>query len=314
MVTAPNLNTLAPKPITLAQLTPTQFENLVFDLISAMGLRNVAWRTPGADGGRDIEAEKIEPDFAGVYVTEKWFIECKRYTGSVDWPTIYKKIAYADSQHADYLLMCTPSKYTPAAITQAENWNTSRRTLKVRLWPGHELERQLKRFPDIENKYGLSLLPDTPGRSVVALALALSKTIASHHSMVVFAEQTPDRMLLAAQSLADLLLQRMEDVKRMARIKPIFGALRSEPRWTVMGKQFKIDLVALTAFLSYLHALTNNALIVNGESDYICKIPIDAAGEAVLERYRDVFLSIALWGDFEYVQSGKNLQISQRVL
>lgn len=314
MVTPPSTTVFAPVSTTLSRLTPTQFENLVFDLVTAMGLRNVTWRTPGADGGRDIEAEQIEPDFAGIHTSAKWFIECKQYQGSVDWPTIYGKVAYADSQHADYLLMCTPSKYTPTAITQVANWNTGRRVLKIRLWPGHELEKHLKKFPDIESKYGLSIVPNMPGRSVVALALALSKAIASHHSAVIFNGQTPDRMLLAAQSLADLLLQRMEDIKRRAKIMPIFKSLPNDPRWTFTGKPFKIDFFALLAFLGYLHALTKNNLTINGESDFVCKIPITTAEIDAIERYREVFTSIALWGDLEYIQSGTSLKISQRTI
>ncbi len=278
-----------------------------------MGLRNVTWRTPGADGGRDIEAEQMEPDFAGVHTSAKWFVECKRYSRSVDWPTIYEKVAYADSLHADYLLMCTSSKFTPAALTQATNWNTGRRFPKIRLWPGHELEKQLRRFPDIESKYGLSVAPNTPGRSIVTLALALSKTIASHHSALVFNEQTPDRMLLAAQSLADLLQQRMEDIKRRARIEPILCPLPNDTRWTIRGNKFKVDLFALSAFFGYLHALTGSNLTVFGEGEYECVVSINEAEKRVLENYREVFLSIALWGDFEYFQTGTTLKLSQRI-
>lgn len=312
MATAPSTPHTLAVPTTLTGLTPTQFENLVFDLMTAMGLKNVTWRTPGPDGGRDIEAEQIEPDFAGVHTKSKWFIECKRYQGSVDWPTIYDKLAYADSEHADYLLMCTPSKYTPAAITQATKWNSDRRALKIRLWPGHELEQQLRKYPDIESKYGLSTAQNTPGHSVVTLALALSKTIASHHSQIVFSGEEPDRMLRASQSLADLLLQRMEDIKRRGRLEPVFKPLPSDSRWILSGNPFKVDYFALQAFLSYLYALTNTQLSVIGENDFSCIVAIDKEMSSALERYQDVFKSIALWGDFEYVPSSVNLKISQR--
>lgn len=38
-------------------LSPTAFEHLIFDLMILTGLRNVVWRSPGADGGRDIEGD-----------------------------------------------------------------------------------------------------------------------------------------------------------------------------------------------------------------------------------------------------------------
>lgn len=132
----------------LSQLAPTDFENLIFDLLVLGGMKNVNWRTPGADGGRDIEGFTAELDLSGRQQIKKWFVECKRYARSVDWPTIYHKIAYADSNQADVLLMCTTSSFSPAAITEVDKWNNSRRAMSVRLWPRHELEIQLKHYPD----------------------------------------------------------------------------------------------------------------------------------------------------------------------
>lgn len=305
-------STSSTRTSTLNCLTPTEFENLIFDLLVAKGLKNVTWRTPGADGGRDIEAELIEADFSGTHTSERWFIECKKYRGSVDWPTIYAKVAYADSQHADYLLMCSPSKYTPAAITQATNWNSGRRALKIRLWAGHELEQQLNAYPDIQRKYGLISALRSPGRTIVSLALALSKSVASHHSSLVFDGLQPDRMLLASQSLADLLLQRMADLDYVGYLQPVFKEAPADERWSFIGKPFKADFFALQAFLGYLFALTNVILEINGTGDYDCTITGNTKISGVLERYSEVFNAIALWGDFEYEDSGAVIEIKQR--
>jgi hypothetical protein len=56
----------------LHDLSPRQFENVVYDLVSAAGLRNAVWRTPGADGGRDIEGDfptsaDFIPSFDGMW-------------------------------------------------------------------------------------------------------------------------------------------------------------------------------------------------------------------------------------------------------
>src|SRR5882762_11897463 len=109
-----------PKIRTLLNLTPTEFENLIFDLMVTRGMTNVQWRTPGADGGRDIEAATTELDFSGAQVIRKWFIECKRYEKSVDWPTIYSKISYAESHQVDFLLLCTTATFSPAAINRVD--------------------------------------------------------------------------------------------------------------------------------------------------------------------------------------------------
>jgi hypothetical protein len=67
----------------LEALKPTAFENLSFDLVTAAGLQNAVWRTPGADGGRDIEATMPVMDISGEVTHQKWYIECKRYKHSL---------------------------------------------------------------------------------------------------------------------------------------------------------------------------------------------------------------------------------------
>lgn len=311
--TSPPTSFSTPSVLTLNELSPTQFENLIFDLVTARGMKNVTWRTPGADGGRDIEAEMIGPDFSGFHTSARWFIECKKYSGSVDWPTIYGKVAYADSLGADYLLMCTPSKFTPNATTEVSRWNSSRHTLKIRLWAGHDLQNQLCAHPDIERKYGLISAPTTPGQSIVSLALTLSKTVASHHSALVFSGSPLDKMLLASQALADLLQQRMSDLESAGKIQPVFRHLPTDTRWTCGGRAFKVDFFALQAFLGYLFALVGTILDVKGEGDYACAVTINPNISSVLSRYCDAFNSIAFWGDFEYrVGSTSLLTITQR--
>lgn len=139
----------------LRGLTPQGFENFTFDLLVEKGMQNVSWRTPGADGGRDIEGDFFRADISGSSYLERWYIECKRYNSSVDWPTIFGKLSYAESNGADFLLMCTTSCFTPNAITEVSKWNVRRGSAKVRLWPGHEIEHQVKPFRDLQTKYGL---------------------------------------------------------------------------------------------------------------------------------------------------------------
>lgn len=296
----------------IGALTPEQFENLTFDLVSSLGLCNVNWRTPGADGGRDIEADEIGPDFSGMQISKRWFIECKKYKGSVDWPTIYTKVAYADSLGAHYLLMCTPSKFTPAAISQVAHWNAGRRSLQIRLWPGHELERQLVGHPDIVSKYGLTKLPATPGKSLVALALGLSKSVSTYHAALVFKDVPPDPMLEAAQFLAELLTQRVGDVERTGRIQPCLATLSSSSQWSITGPTFTVDSFAGNALIGYLSALTSAPLIIEGSNNHSFEIKLDAASASTIARYKSVIDAICLWGELEYLVEPNRLQVTQR--
>jgi hypothetical protein len=94
-------------------LSPYQFENLTYDLLQAAGLKRLVWRTPGSDGGRDIEGLYTAIDFSSYHYTQKWYIECKRYSSSIDWPTVWNKIAYADARKVDFLLLVTNSNPSP---------------------------------------------------------------------------------------------------------------------------------------------------------------------------------------------------------
>lgn len=77
------------RKLSFANLDPTDFEELVFDLLGAMGFVNVDWRkgTPKkaspADGGRDIVAERLVKDVDGHARFEKWFIDAKHYEKGV---------------------------------------------------------------------------------------------------------------------------------------------------------------------------------------------------------------------------------------
>ena len=121
-------------------MSPTSFENLVYDLASSAGLRNAVWRTPGSDEGRDIEGEITTIDFSGYYATTKWYLECKRYSTSVDWPTVWQKLAYADSHGADYLLIVTTAHLSPQCKTEISRWHADRRRPAIRVWDAANLD------------------------------------------------------------------------------------------------------------------------------------------------------------------------------
>lgn len=298
----------------LTQLTPTEFENLLYDICVVRGMINVAWRTPGADGGRDIEAFTVENDVSGFQSTHKWFIECKRYTGSVDWPTIYGKLAYADSLQTDRLLICTSSQFTPAAITQVDNWNQSRRKTQIRLWPSHEIESQLRRHPDLLTKYGLSTTPLTPGKSIVSLALALSKTVSSSYSEIIFRDEKASPMLQASQAIADLLLKRMEDLSQHGKIRKLFTPTPSSSLDEVefAGDFSKIDEVGIRALCAYLQALTKSKIKVDCSGGATCTVSSPISLVEISNRYRDALESIAIWSDTEYKLIGSAIEVRQR--
>lgn len=298
----------------LCELDDTEFENLVFDLMTAQGMLNVTWRTPGADGGRDIEGTVVHSDFSLTQTEQKWYVECKRYAGSVNWPTIYGKIAFAHSNTADVLLMCTSSKFTPTAITEVTKWNNAKLGPTIRLWPGHQIEILLNKHQDIAWKYGIENAPLPITGSTLDLTLSLSKCVTSHCSKLEFSDETISPMLRAAQSISNLLQTKMESAARVGRFEHIgYQTHQFDTGTADVESDLKvIDGPSFNAFINYLTALDVQILGFFDEKDYSCKILCGRTAEDVGLRYKSTFDAMSLWGNFEYKFTGSEILIRQR--
>jgi pentatricopeptide repeat protein len=97
----------------ILSLSPKDFEELCFSLIQGMGFKNVTWREPGPDQGRDIEAIRTVtlPD-GYTEITEKWFFESKRYKDSIPPDKIRPKIDWADNERADKLAIMSNNHFS----------------------------------------------------------------------------------------------------------------------------------------------------------------------------------------------------------
>jgi hypothetical protein len=194
------------------QLSPTLFEQLTYDLVVLSGLTNVTWRTPGSDGGRDIEGEYQATDFSGVLRLERWYVECKRYKAAIDWPTVHNKIAHASAFGADYLLICTSSALSPSCKDALSAYAKQHEKPRVRAWEGPELELRVHREPALLLKYGFSA-----DRRYVDSALAPLNSIVAKLISATHGEQSAGGAasfsVEAASALAEL-------VGRLAKVDP----------------------------------------------------------------------------------------------
>lgn len=300
--------------VALKRLDPTDFENLIFDLLILKRLQNVRWRTPGADGGRDIEADEAHIDIASTQVVRKWYVECKKYKGSVDWPTIFSKIAYAESQDADYLLMCTSAKFTPTAISQMERWNLRRGSVQVRLWPGHEIEHHIKPFFDLRAKYGIDPALTPQGPKLTKLSLAVSQSIQTYYGKLIFADAIIDPMVIGAQAIALLIQQRLKDLERFGKVQTAVVDIRSVVDYPVVSETTcRMDHYAYVAMLAYHYALSQEAIDIEIITDRSCRLRLSPRGLEQFYRYKDVFEAILFWGDIEWSIEATTLTLLQRL-
>jgi len=301
----------------LASLNPTQFENLIFDLAVLRGMSNVRWRTPGADGGRDIEGETSVIDFSGHQRTEKWYMECKRYSTAIGWPTIYEKIGHADATSADVLLMCTQSTFSPTAITRTEEWNGRQGSVKVRLWSRHDLELRLWEHPDLQAKYGLSEGGDQSGSSITHLSLTIFKTLTSYCASQELKGEPSDSMLEAALAISSLVHKKMEDIELSGRLKS--SALISDSSSfvdVVVTPGCVVDRHGIRAYAHLMAALKSSKVKVQSIDNFTCSIRLEGDGEIkkVIDRHGGAFSSICFWSGFDAVATEDRVIIKQREL
>lgn len=193
----------------LLGLSPAQFESMTFDIVTTLGLRNATWRTPGSDVGRDIEGNYFISDLSGQYQNQKWYVECKRYSTSVDWPTVWEKIAYAEAHSAHILLFVTSSSLSPQAVDQVRIWNESNKKPTIRVWGSTEIIAKLHIYPQIAKKYGLK--SDTEPKMDIFLP-SMDLLIRVTSSMSPDVGKISDEKLWLTHSISELISVRMLDI------------------------------------------------------------------------------------------------------
>lgn len=195
----------------IRKLSATSFENLTYDLLVSMGLQNAVWRTPGRDAGRDIEGEYPITDLSGYRQSQRWYVECKKYQRSVDWPTVREKLSFAESSGADYLLIVTTSSISPQGVDEINKWNTRYSRPKIRYWAGYCVVNLLQLRPHLLLKYRIvePKLPAPPEPFLHLCLICLKFSDAAYARSVFTGIENPE--LEASAALTDLVTKRMND-------------------------------------------------------------------------------------------------------
>lgn len=206
---------MAASPTLLDQLrkvTPTTFEHITYDVLVSAGLRNAVWRTPGADGGRDIEGDFPATDLSGALHLQRWYIECKRHAATLDWPTVYGKIAYAANQDADFLLLVTTAHLSPQCKSEISAHEASRRTPRIRAWDATSIERAVSQFPQVLIKHGLFAPEKQIIEGILPLSLAVSRACQAAYGEA--SGGSPSPALEFAAAIGELLWVRVDSATK----------------------------------------------------------------------------------------------------
>lgn len=294
-------------------LAPDQFENMTFDLLQAAGLRNLVWRSPGADGGRDIEGTFTSIDFSKHYQHQQWYVECKRYSSSIDWPTVWQKIAYAESRAADFLLLVTNSNPSPNCENEIKAWNDRRGSATVRVWRGYELEGILKNYPHVAAKYGLLGKSTDAELSLQSLMFEAMKLAQSAYVGQELSVSNVSALETSA-ALAELISSRYSQLRLYGRI--IVESSASPPRYNWLswaGPATCWDEVGLRALLTMARHITGSTSIIAHSDGSALTLSLTNSRFEVSEAAEKCFVELASWVDVEIVETSRvAIKISSR--
>ena len=298
----------------LRQLTPSEFENFSFDLLLLKGMQNLSWRTPGPDGGRDLEGQFIVYDLSESHRIEKWYVECKRYTANVDWPTVFKKIAYAENHLADYLLFVTTSLLTPQCKSEVLERERSKKVPFVRYWDATILPKLIDRYPILSFKYGFENEDALESESILPLLRITSKTIQCAYG-TASVDKTMNKTLELSAALVDLMSARLSE-KRIGRLSVAkrFVLDRDTYEWCEIE-----DGVSIIACDSYgLRALLSSIRFFSKSHSVRLKKCVDALFDINIhesqmsEQFRELLTQISIWSNLEFFFANSNLKINTR--
>ncbi|WP_296604578.1 restriction endonuclease [Nocardioides sp.] len=140
-------------------LTPTEFEEFCFDLMSESGFVNVDWRkgTPKhaspADRGRDIVATLEREDVDGHKFSEKWFVDCKHYSRGVPPEALQGSIAWAQAERPSTVLFIASGYLTNGAKDWIASYERSHPPFRIRTWEMPQLRKLLADHLDVAFKH-----------------------------------------------------------------------------------------------------------------------------------------------------------------
>jgi hypothetical protein len=299
----------------IKKLSATNFENLIYDILAVLGLENAVWRTPGRDIGRDIEGIYFITDLSGHRQPQKWYIECKKYKSTIDWPTIRNKLSYAESHAAEFLLVVTTATASPQAVDEINRWNSINYKPKIRIWGGYKIVQILEELPAIQIKYGLYINPITAAAaSVLPISAITLKFTQAAYSESVFREIGAPT-LEAAAAMADLSTRRLEQIENTGNWSNESTKEIDIYAWVEIQAGIdvsKFDRYALRALLC-IYRIMVKGTVIEIKKDSSGNILLSSDGKRKLEKaQRSDLLAIAFWGNFEIIFDDKHMTIAMR--
>jgi hypothetical protein len=148
--------------ITFDALSPSEFEELAYDLLVAMGFQNVNWRkgtgceTSPSDQGRDIECTHLSRVPDGSIELERWFVECKHHKRGVPPDALAGALAWSQAERPARLLFVISNFLSNPAKEHIQAYERSNKPpFRIQVWELPKLKELLGIHTQLRRKYGL---------------------------------------------------------------------------------------------------------------------------------------------------------------
>jgi hypothetical protein len=138
--------------LNFSEVTPADFENLIFHLLDEMGFSNITWRKGGegnsaTDGGRDLEAT-----FWTVLPTaskeEIYWFEVKYRKNQLEKNQVQGTILNAAGNSSkDNVVIITNKTISNPTLDWIKEFQNTHKKPSISVWQGHDLELLLRKNP-----------------------------------------------------------------------------------------------------------------------------------------------------------------------
>ncbi len=140
-------------------INPEKFEKLIYFLLESIGMKNIVWRKGGlgisaTDGGRDLECEDHIIERDGFVRTEKWWIEVKYRTNTLEKIKIQETLINA-IVNPDVNVICIATNNVITNPTQdwLDLFKKKNKDKKIVIWQSYNLENIIKNNPSLVYRF-----------------------------------------------------------------------------------------------------------------------------------------------------------------
>ncbi len=186
---------IIPSQIPWEQMKGYALEELLFWLCDALGAQDLQWRAGSATGtsrdrGRDLEATFYMPDPAGALVPERWWVQAKGRTGTVEPEAVKQAVVDVQSQSSvGLLLVATNTRFSNDTRDWVAEFQSTHPRPTIRLWEHVDLERMLVQHPSVVARVAPAALSVT-GKLAAAAATYWNRVeLPSHGQLDEFWER-----------------------------------------------------------------------------------------------------------------------------